>query len=246
MQSCVVDGQRQLYIVKLGTTREEIAAEFGQVEQRIIKGARQSMAIVDPREGDRLPAASRVAGVVITGSKAMVTDREPWSERTAEWLAELVRFDIPILGICYGHQLLAWAHGGDVDFHPGGREIGTVQVRRHAVADTDPLLGDLPPSFHAQAIHTQTVTRLPTGATLLATGDFDPHQAFRLGEWAWGVQFHPEFSPALMRGFLRVLTPQLRKEGLDPEHLEQRVRHSPHAFRLLSRFSQVVGRRWSD
>ena len=93
---------------------------------------RDAAVVVDVERGDALPSRDGFAGVIVTGSGAMVTDRHDWSERTAAWLGEAAQAGLPLLGICYGHQLIAHALGGEVGWHPRGREMGTVEVERLA------------------------------------------------------------------------------------------------------------------
>src|SRR5262245_61079370 len=103
--------------------------------------AKSDVEVAAVAQGDPLPAPESPAGVVVTGSSAMVSHREPWSELTAEWLARAVELGTPVLGICYGHQLLAHALGGAVGRNPRGREIGTVEVRSLLPGQQDPLFG---------------------------------------------------------------------------------------------------------
>jgi GMP synthase-like glutamine amidotransferase len=107
--------------------------------------------------GDELPDHHGWAGVLVSGSGAMVTDRADWSERAADWLRHAHARGLPMLGICYGHQLIAHALGGEVDWHPAGREMGTVEVRLEPGAQADPLFAGLPERFPAQTSHLQTV-----------------------------------------------------------------------------------------
>ena len=158
---------------------------------------------INVEAGEALPSREGFAGTIITGSGAMVTDRAEWSERTATWLHDAAHAGMPLFGICYGHQLLAHALGGEVGDHPQGREMGTVDVELHPNASDDPLFGPLPPRFAVQATHLQTVLRVPVGASVLARSVHDACHAFRWGKQAWGVQFHPEFSATHMRGYVR-------------------------------------------
>lgn len=223
-----------LLIVKTGSTHTEIAASWGDFEDWIAAGLGSALPIrvIDPRTGAALPDPSRVTGVIVTGSHSMVTDREPWSEQTAEWLRAAVAAQTPVLGICYGHQLLAHALGGEVDFHPGGIELGTVDVTLTPAAQADPLFQGLPPQFGGQAAHRQSVRRLPPGAVHLAGNAFEPHQAYRIGRHAWGVQFHPEFGVPATAAYVRMNAPAT---GPMPP-----VRPTPHAASLLPRFARLV------
>jgi GMP synthase (glutamine-hydrolysing) len=134
------------------------------------------------------------------------TDRYPGLAAIRDWLAEAVRREMPVLGICLGAQLLARALGASVV--PGERkEIGFATV---AVDDpTDPILGGLAPG--AKVLHWHgDVFELPSGATHLASSALTPHQAFRLGD-AWGVLFHPEADVALAERWMA--TPEMSSEA---------------------------------
>lgn len=232
-----------LVIVKLGDTHEALRARRGDFENWIAAGlGTQTLPIlvVDPRRGDALPAPDTLSGVVLTGSHAMVSHREPWSERTGEWLARLVAQDTPVLGICYGHQLLAHALGGEAGDHPQGMEIGTVTVTLDEAAATDPLLRGLPAAFQAHVVHRQSALRLPEGAVRLAGNAHEPVQAFRVGANAWGVQFHPEFDAEAMRGYIDLLADELASGGADPAALRDGVGRTDAAAGLLGRFARIV------
>jgi GMP synthase (glutamine-hydrolysing) len=242
----------RVLIVKAGHTTPELAAQLGDFEDWIAQGLRSSGLTVEhtvidprlphatlPRPGD---LAASGTGVVVTGSHAMVTDREPWSEATAAWLAEVARSQrVPVLGICYGHQLLAHALGGEVWAHPGGLELGSVNVQATPATPDDELMGHLPPAWVAQAVHRQSVRRLPSGAVHLAHNAFEPHHAFRWGPCAWGVQFHPEFSAEAMQGYIRHLAHEGGVSATAPQPAT--VQSTPHAASLLGRFATLVATR---
>lgn len=198
--------------------------------------ARDEAVVIDVERGGALPSREGFAGAIVTGSGAMVTDRAEWSERSADWLREAAHAGLPLFGICYGHQLLAHALGGEVGNHPQGREMGTIGLELHPGAEADPLFGGLPARFPAQATHLQTVLRPPEGATVLARSRHDACHAFRWGDRAWGVQFHPEFSAGHMRGYVRARQDALRSEGHCPKTIAEAVSAAPHARRVLRRF----------
>ena len=193
---------------------------------------------VNAERGDPLPPAADLTGVIVSGSAAFVTDRAEWSERTAGWMREAVHAGTPLFGICYGHQLLAHALGGQVDYNPAGRESGTVFIDLHPPAFEDPLFAALPARFAAHATHLQTVLRPPEGATVLARSEQDGCHAFRWGERAWGVQFHPEFATHHMRGYVNARADCLRRHGRCPRTVAREVSAAPLARRLLRRFVQ--------
>jgi GMP synthase (glutamine-hydrolysing) len=197
---------------------------------------RDATVAVDVERGEPLPHHGGFAGVLVTGSAAMVTDRHPWSERSAEWLREAAHAGVPVFGICYGHQLLAHALGGEVGDNPAGREMGTIDLDLHPPAQDDPLFAGLPARIPAQATHLQSVLRAPAGATVLAASARDACHAFRWGESAWGVQFHPEFSRTHMHGYVRARQEALAREGRCPRELARGIRAAPQARQVLRRF----------
>lgn len=233
-------------IIKTGSTLPQLARRRGDFEDWIIAGAgwrRDQCLVVDVTRGEGLPPPAAVTAVVVTGSHAMVTDRTPWSERAARWLAELVEAGGATLGICYGHQLLAHALGGEVVDNPLGREMGTVAVRLESRADADPLLGGLPDPVLLQVSHTQTVSRLPAGAETLARSAMDRHQAFHVpGTRAWGVQFHPEFAPEVTAVYIEHRRAELVAAGADPEALLSRCVETPAGQQILRRFASLARR----
>ena len=191
---------------------------------------------VNVQGGEPLPPREGFAGVIVTGSGAMVTDRADWSEASAAWLRDAAHAGTPVFGICYGHQLLAHALGGEVGDHPAGREMGTVDIQLHPAAQNDPVFAPIPERFAAQVTHLQTVLAPPPGATVLARSDHDACHAFRWGEAAWGVQFHPEFSATHMRGYVHARRVALQQEGQCPRAITRNVRAAPEARRVLKRF----------
>ena len=197
---------------------------------------RDEAVVVDVERGDALPERAGFAGVIVTGSAAMVTERLDWSERSAGWLRDAAHAGLPLLGICYGHQLIAHALGGEVGDNPRGREMGTVCIELADAAREDPLFAGLPARFPAQATHLQSVLRPPPGATVLARNPHDACHAYRWGTRAWGVQFHPEFATGHMRGYIRARADALAREGRCSARMAREVAAAPHARGVLRRF----------
>lgn len=239
--------KRQPTILKLGSTLPDLAARRGDFEDWIIAGmglTHDEVSIIDPVKGDPLPDVSRVSGIVITGSHAMVTDHAPWSDASAWWLRAAATDRTPVLGICYGHQLIADALGGAVADNPRGREFGTIPVQLQPAAQDDPLLGGLnsdPTSpIYVHTSHTQSVIRLPAGAELLASSVLDPNLAYRIGGNVWGVQFHPEFDADIVKTYIHAFAPALREAGQHPEALLSTCRDTPYGTTILQRFASII------
>ncbi|MDG2049186.1 MAG: glutamine amidotransferase [Myxococcota bacterium] len=234
---------KRVVIAKTGSAPREVVSEQGDFEHWIVDRldhpALQTR-VVDVQQGQVLPAAGAIDGVVVTGSAAMVTERLPWSEALATWLVGCVRRSVPVLGICYGHQLLAQALGGRVGWNPAGREIGTVEVEGLPGMQADRLFQSMPRRMTVQETHRESVLELPEAAVRLAENAHDSHQAVRFAPLAWGVQFHPEFDARVSNGYLAVRASELAAEGMDPEVLRRAVRDSEDGRRLLGRFAEIV------
>lgn len=243
---------RTLYIIKTGRTFPAIAQQLGDFEDWIAAGLqppqvlaadRLAVAVIDTQADANVPIAypdpALCAAVVISGSHDMVTEQTPWMQHLQQWLQQVCHAGVPVLGICFGHQLLAQVLGGQVSMHPTGLELGTVPVSIQADIANDPLWQHMPGCFDAQVVHYQSVRRLPQGACVLAGNSHEPHQAFRWRNNVWGVQFHPEFSQEAMQAYIQHVTQDLAKHSahsLAPHHL--RCSATPDAAQLLRHFAR--------
>ena len=170
----------------------------------------------------------------------MVTEEEPWSERCMPWIHQVMNAEIPLLGVCYGHQLIAKALDGEVGVNPKGREIGTIEVNLEAESRDDALFGVMPSSFHVQATHRQSVLALSKGAVRLGSNSKDSNQVYRVGQNTWGVQFHPEFDADIIRGYIEGRRDTLIEEGLDPDALLRSSVDTPFGVQLLRQFAGLT------
>lgn len=140
-------------------------------------------------------------GLVLLGGGFMPDDdvHHPFLARERRLTTEALDLEMPLLGLCLGGQLLAHVTGGGVTAKSGETERGMCALTVLPAAADDPLFGDLPgiPDEPLWMIenHEDSVTALPPSATLLVSSGECPIQAFRVGERAWGMQFHPEVRP---------------------------------------------------
>lgn len=153
-----------------------------------------------PGKGDALPApsADHVAAVVYGGAEDLSKSQDQsYIRHELDWIEGWIARDKPFLGICLGAQLLAQTLGARVAPHPEGlHEIGYFPVDPTPSCD-----GFLDARMHVYHWHKEGF-EVPSEATLLATGDAFPNQAFRFGDTAYGLQFHPEVSAAVMQRWL--------------------------------------------
>ena len=234
---------KPLLIIKTGSAFARLQPEFGDFDDFVLNQIPgiDNVLVAAVFKRHWLPAYDTISGVIITGSHAMVTDREDWSEFVAEWLRGIAANTLPVLGICYGHQLLAHAWGGDVGYHLHGKEIGTVGINLTDAGCQDSLLSCMPPSFIGHVTHAQTVLRLPDGATVLARNEHEPHQAFVINGNQWGVQFHPEFNAIIERTYVAEQKDELMLAGRNLPAIESSVQEHPYGQQLIQRFAALAG-----
>jgi GMP synthase (glutamine-hydrolysing) len=153
---------------------------------------------VRPYDGDAIPDQLRADGLIVLGGDMSSNDdaRFPWLEQIRALFRAAVLQRQPTLGICLGGQLLAQSLGGTVAKGAHGTEAGVVTVTSTDEAAGDTLFNGLGPTFQVASMHGDAIESLPDGAVLLGTSNPYPQQAFRAAPHAWGVQFHPEITPA--------------------------------------------------
>ena len=234
---------KPLLLIQAGTPPADILAPYGDLAdwyRAALDGSCDAIDVVRVFDGEPLPPPGLHCAAVITGSWAMVTDLQPWSETTAAWIRQAMAAQMPLFGVCYGHQLMAHALGGMVDYHPLGREVGCHQVVLAAAAKNDDFFADMPAQFGAYLTHEQSVLVPPPGATVLARSDHDAHQILRYGPKALSMQFHPEFTAQLMAACIQRRAELLAAEGRDVAAMLSGIgptvqsRHLLHAFVALA------------
>lgn len=176
--------------------------------------------VVEPWRGDELPdtVQGHEALVVMGGPQQAYDDSSAaWIGRTKDLIRSAVAQGIPTLGVCLGAQLLAEATGGQVKPGENGPELGAKLVGKRDAAGADPLFWDLPLSPVVVQWHWDAVTELPPDATLLMSSTAYPHQAFRVGDRAWGIQFHIEADAAMVARWADHNRAELLDLELDPD-----------------------------
>jgi GMP synthase-like glutamine amidotransferase len=166
-----------------------------------LSGAGLLLDVRTPYDGSGLPDPTGFAGVLVMGGVmgAYDDDEAPWLPAVRDLLRDAVARRPPTLGVCLGGQLLAAALGGQVKPADDGPEIGPALVAKRDVSAGDALFGPVPFTPDVIQWHWDEITSLPEGATLLASSSRYGNQAFRVGEVAWGLQFHIETTPEMVR-----------------------------------------------
>jgi GMP synthase (glutamine-hydrolysing) len=182
--------------------------------------------------------------VVLLGGGILPDDDQsaPWLPAERELARRAVAGGVPLLGICLGAQVLAAATGGTVRGAHGRPERGSCTVTLRAEAATDPLFAGLPGEFRVIQNHRDQITALAPDAVLLAESPACPVQAFRMGDRAWGVQFHPEAGADRLDRWDEAA---LADDGLDLRALRAEAEKAEpdsaeNARRLAANFAELV------
>ena len=208
----------------------ESRGDFEVIFRELLDGTWEGEVVgYDIREGEFPPLDEDLKALVITGSAANVPDQEPWMIVAQEWLRVAVPTGLPTFGVCFGHQLLAQALGGEVQLNPKGREMSTVEVERSSESQ---LFEGVDDRFEANACHVDTVVALPEGAESLASSAGDDHQCVRFSDTCYGVQFAAE----VMRVYVEARAALIAEECLDADAMLVRASDTPMGGQVLRNF----------
>lgn len=164
---------------------------------------------VDERSSE-IPTRS-ISALIVMGGPASANDKTPVMQSELELIRKVVEQGIPYLGICLGLQTLVKALGGEVIVNHN-KEIGFrsnetefYNVKKTPLASSDRLLNWVPESFKVFQLHGETVIPAP-GMKILCTGDICTNQIVKVGENAYGLQFHPELTAELLNDWIKMDT----------------------------------------
>ncbi|WP_336658730.1 type 1 glutamine amidotransferase [Leucobacter sp. USHLN153] len=200
--------------------------------------------VVGPDTGSPVPESldGFDALLVLGGSMGPLDDEEAaWLPATRSLLQASVARELPTLGICLGAQLLATATGGHVRTMPDGPEVGLLRLQFSASAADDPVFADLADRcVRAVQWHWLEVEKLPEGAQVIASSEACAHQVFRIGNAAWGVQFHPEALGRTAQDWADEDPKSLEVLGIEPRALVEEIRATEPVLRET--WSQIARR----
>ncbi len=238
---------KRILVYKTGQTDHRLVADIGDYESwfgRVLPDFEQ---VVHNAFDQPEASLDDVDAVLVTGSPRSLVKPEAWMDAAAELICAAESRGQPVLGVCFGHQLIAHAFGGTVRLNPNGWEVGTVEVTLNAEGARDPLFAGLPAAMAVNQSHQDDVELLGPRTRPLASSALTPHQAIAVGDHVRGVQFHPEMNATVVRRIMRhrsaQLTPDLLRRGEEMEASVARVSDTPLAEAVLRNFAKnFVGR----
>ena len=204
-------------ILKTDAVRPEWVPNFGEYPdmfQRLLTQVDPSLEFVtwDVEEGELPEQTDLVDGYIITGSKSSAYDDKPWIRNLEVCIRRLDAEQRKLVGICFGHQLIAKALGGEVKKSPKGWGVGVhvYSITDHSLHDGE---GD---TLQLLASHQDQVMAAPANAEVIATNEHCEIAGMRIGKHILTFQGHPEFVPAFSR---EIMT--FRREMIGDERVAQ-------------------------
>jgi GMP synthase (glutamine-hydrolysing) len=239
-----VNGLKPLLLVqcavwgKIFPRLSEVSGDVDAVISAALSATNCDIIVVPVCEGEPLCDVREFSAVLISGSPAMVSDPYAWIKHTVRWVRETHIYQVPTLGVCFGHQLIAHALGGKVARTAGSAELNTAMIERTATDAEDRFLSFLPRKFLAQAAHSEIVTEPPLGSRILARNDAGI-QALQFGPMTWGVQFHPELEDRHLREIQEEHKGRVA-HGVAAETSYAMVQRTDEVAKLFERFHRLA------
>lgn len=204
-------------VLQTGTVPEELIDRHGPyvaMFERMLQRADPSFSVAlwDVNEKREIPDSPFAAeGWIVTGSRHGVYEDHPWIDPLKTFLREAHEARAPIVGICFGHQILAEALGGKVVKSDRGWGCG---IHEYRLRDHPGWMDPQKDTIAIQAMHQDQIVQLPPGASVIAESPFCPYAGLAYGETAMSVQPHPEFDAEFERGIITA-----RRGSVIPEEL---------------------------
>jgi GMP synthase (glutamine-hydrolysing) len=237
----------KIALLKMGSTMPSVKARHGDYEDWFAKAleiSTEALIVLDAHASTPLPHSHNFDGLISSGSAFSVYDREPWSERASAWIQTHVQAKTPILGVCYGHQLIAQHRGAQVALSPGGREIGVCSVKR---TQDDPIFDGLDREFTVIQTHSDAVLSPVVGGEVIAHSPQAQNQAMRIGQHIRTLQWHPEITPEVIEEYIHLRSQDIESE-FDAAHVHtllSQIQPVPSGKIILQNFLKFFVRRTS-
>ncbi len=194
---------KKILIIKCGNTYSELKHEIGDFEDWIINLTNlptRFFTIYNLAKGERLAHPSNYHAAFITGMPNS-NDTFPWINQLKDWIVAARYSNFPVLGICYGAQIIAEALGGKLAPNKAGLLFGIDQIDVTTKGMIDPLFRKVGSSFDSFHFHRKHISKLPADAEIIAYSKRTECEAFKIGRM-YGLQIRPEFSPEIMKAFI--------------------------------------------
>ena len=228
----------KIFILSCGPGLPEVVSMYGHSSDWIPDSINRSSVkytIIKVYENNSFNYSNADA-FIITGSKYSVYENIPWIDSLKRIINKIIESKKPILGICFGHQLLATCLGGNVEKNIHGWELGSYKISLTTEGQSSPLFDNFQNNDIAYESHQDVVSSLPLDAVELAYTN-KGNQSFCVDGFLYGVQFHPEFSYDVTRRLMDLRV----KRGVEID--DKNLIISKNGKNILNNFIDIVQRR---
>ena len=226
---------KRISIITNGPGIAEVKSLYGQASdwvQNVLSDYDVDVKVVKAYEMEDF-SSERDDAWIITGSAYSVYDDFKWIDYLKMKLSEMNKIGKPVLGICFGHQLIAEAFGGKVELNSKGWELGSCKIKLTDSGTANKLFSGITTPLSVYQSHQDVVVSLPENATLMAENDMGI-QSFVCNDCLYGVQFHPEFTKIVMEKYLEI---RYRK-GIIKSKPE--VKDSEYSYKVIINFIENI------
>lgn len=190
----------------------DLAGDYRDMFARLLEPQGMTLEPIDVCNGELPAHPGYFDGYVCSGSRRSAYDDLPWIHDLSGFVADVAGAGVPFVGICFGHQVLAHALGGEVRRADTGWGVGPHET---VVERLEPWMDPRLPRPRLQYMHQDQVVRLPDDATVLAMTDHCPVAMLRVGERMLGIQGHPEFPAAYVEALLNARAERIGADRVD-------------------------------
>jgi GMP synthase (glutamine-hydrolysing) len=220
LQPCIKKGaleninyfaMKNILIIKCGETYDSVKAASGDFDEMIINRLnlpRKVFKVYEIHKGQKPMHPGEYIAAIITGSHSNVDDNHQWIKQLKDWIITARYSNIPVLGLCFGHQIIAEALGGKVEKSNKGINIGCEKITLTPAGVEDPLYKNIKNDFVSYKSHQYYVTKTPPESISLAKNEAGGIESFKVGK-IYGVQFHPEFDKETIEEYIKITDPPL-------------------------------------
>ena len=227
---------KNILIIDCGETLDPVKSEFGHCVDWISSIACNfsecKIEVSEVYKGHKINEEG-YDGIIITGSAESVYNELPWMLYLESKILKADNKNIPILGICFGHQLIVKAFGGKVEKNTKGWEIGSTKIHLTEAANNSRLFNEFPKDFIVYESHQDTASYIPRNMIVLAENSMG-NQAVVCNNTTFGVQFHPEFTKEISEAYLN------KRHQLDSSIVVNKVENSKYGYLVIDNYIKLL------
>ncbi len=233
---------KKIFVLQFRTDQSEAHDQL--CLNQALEGMNVSFVYFNPTRNEMPENLDNADALILSGSGEFFVGKEPgkdtWMPRVLELMDEALEKDVPMLGLCFGSQLLAKHQGANITDDKKHMELGTFEITMNEKAKDDPIFSAMPEKYYVILGHKETPIDIPDNLEILASSERVPAQAIRVkGKKAWSVLFHPEVNKKQLLERLEMY-PEYMEDPSKIDEFEAQLNEVPHAQEVILSFARFV------